>query len=71
MCKQRHRNALNPFLNGTKTVTLMVHVDEALIALLAVITNSDLRHGLQFDCKHEASLIQGARPPTDFKSSCI
>ena len=29
MCKRYHRAALNPVLNGTKTVTLMVRVNEA------------------------------------------
>ena len=28
ICKQHHRAALNPFLNGTKTVTLTVCVNE-------------------------------------------
>ena len=28
-CKQHHRPASNPFLNGTKTVTLTVRVNEA------------------------------------------
>ena len=36
-----------------------------------IIANSDLRHGLEFDCNQEASLVRGARPLTDFNSSCI
>ena len=30
MRKQHHRNALNPFLNGTKTATLTVRVNDSL-----------------------------------------
>ena len=31
MCKQYHSTTLNPFLIGTKTVTLTVHVNERLV----------------------------------------
>ena len=31
MCKQHYRRALDPFLNGTKIVTLTVCVDKALV----------------------------------------
>ena len=33
-----------------------------VISLLEIITHSDLRHRLEFDCNQEATLLQGARP---------
>ena len=38
----------------------------APLASLAIITNSDLPHGLEFDCNQEALLVQGVRPLIDF-----
>ena len=42
----------------------------SLSSLLATIANSDRRLGLEFDYNQEASLVRGARPLTDFNSSC-
>ena len=39
--------------------------------LLEIITKSDLRRGLEFDCNQEATLGRGARPLKDFNSGCI
>ena len=35
--KQRHWTVLNPFLNGTKTATLMVRVNKALPYIICTI----------------------------------
>ena len=40
-------------------------------ALLAIIANSDLRNGLEFDCNLEASLFQGAGRHIDLNLTCI
>ena len=42
-----------------------------LVSLLAIIANSDLRHGHEFDCNQKTSLVGGARPLKDFNSSSI
>ena len=34
--------------------------------LLEIIANYDRRHGLEFDCNEEATLVRGARPLIDF-----
>ena len=39
--------------------------------LLAIIANSDLRHGPEFDCNQLASPVRGARALIDFYSSCL
>ena len=39
--------------------------------LLAIIANSDLRHGLELDCNQEATLVRGARPLIYFNSISI
>ena len=39
--------------------------------LLAIIANSDLWHGLEFDCYQEASPVRGARPLIGLNLSCI
>ena len=40
------------------------------VSLLAIINNSDMRPGFEFDC-FEVLLVRGARPLIDFQSSCI
>ena len=56
---------------------LLVHLksrfklERILCSLLAIIVNSDLRHGPEFDCNQEASLSRAMRPPMDFNQSNI
>ena len=36
--------------------------------MLHFVYNSDLRHGLKFDCNEQALLDRGAKPLTDFNA---
>ena len=40
-------------------------------SFVEIIANFDRQHGLEFDCNQEPTLVQCARPLTDFNSICI
>ena len=41
------------------------------VPYLATITNYYRRHGFEFDCNQEATLVRGAKPLIDFNLSSI
>ena len=43
--KQHHRTALNPYINGSKTVTLAVRVNKAITSQWLSMTSSNSRDG--------------------------